>query len=140
MRKLFGVDRKTHRFLIEPLSESLHPKVMLLSRMVGFYKAQTKSPKFCLRFLIKLAEIDKRTVIGKTLDHIRTSCGLALNENPKLRPALVKKSLKYREIKEDEQWRIPVLKELIETRDGEQVIPGFTNNEINEMLDFLCID
>ena len=108
--------------------------------MVSFYKAQTKSPKFCVRFLIKLAEIDKRTVLGKTLDHIRTSCGLTLNENQKLTPSLVKKSLKYKEIKEDEQWRIPVLKELIETRDGEQVIPGFTNNEINEMLDFLCID
>ena len=38
---------------------------------------------------------------------------------------------------EDERWRMLVLKELIETRDGEQVIPGFSNNETDKMLRLL---
>ena len=111
VRKLFGVDRKTHRFLIEPLSESIHPKVILLSRMVGFYKAQIESPKFCVRFLVRLSEGDKRTVLGKTLDHLRTACGLAHDETMKLTPSLIKRSLKYMELPEDEKWRVPLLKE-----------------------------
>ena len=60
IRNIYGVDRTTHRYLIEPLSKSLHPKVMLLSRLVGFYKAQLKSPKMTVRFLIKIAENDTR--------------------------------------------------------------------------------
>ena len=141
VRKLFGVDRKTHRFLIEPLSESIHPKVILLSRMVGFYKAQIESPKFCVRFLVRLSEGDKRTVLGKTLDHLRTACGLAHDETMKLTPSLIKRSLKYMELPEDEKWRVPLLKELIESKDDRQMtIPGFTTSEVDEMLDYVCID
>ena len=33
-----NVDRRTHRYIIEELSESLHPKVMLCSRYMGFMK------------------------------------------------------------------------------------------------------
>ena len=71
IRNLLGVDRRTHRYMIEPLSQSLHPKVMLLSRLVGFYKAQSKSPKMSIRFLIGISENDQRTNLGKTLEYIR---------------------------------------------------------------------
>ena len=49
MRNVLNVDRTTHRYLIEPLSNTLHPKIMLISRMIGFYKSQLESPKFCIR-------------------------------------------------------------------------------------------
>ena len=58
MRNVLNLDRKTHRYMIEPLSDCIHPKIMLLSRMVAFYKMQLDSPKFCIRYLIKLAEKD----------------------------------------------------------------------------------
>ena len=67
MRNVLNVDRTTHRYLIEPLSNTLHPKIMLISRMIGFYKSQLESPKFCIRYLANIAADDLTTALGRTL-------------------------------------------------------------------------
>ena len=139
IRNIFSVDRKTHRFLIEPLSESLHPKVMLLSRMVGFYKAQLESPKMSIRFLIKLAESDQRTILGNTLEHIRSKCGLKQNELSRLTPSMVRKQFRYMPIPFSEQWRVPLMQELLQARNCMD-LPGFTSSEIDDMLTSVCCD
>ena len=51
----------------------------------------------------------------------------------------VKENFKYKPVPEDELWRIPLLKEIIEVRTGTYEIEGFTNEEIDEMLEFVCI-
>ena len=45
IRICYQVDRCTHRYLIEELSESLHPKVMLCSRYVSFQQALLRCDK-----------------------------------------------------------------------------------------------
>ena len=138
IRNIYGVDRTTHRYLIEPLSKSLHPKIMLLSRLVGFYKAQLKSPKMTIQFLIKIAEKDHRTILGRTLDFIRVKCGLKANEIDKLTPLMVKRKMSYMKIPEQEQWRVPMIDELLSLRDGSGIIPGFYLSEVEAMLFNLC--
>ena len=138
IRNIFGVDRTTHRYLIEPLSKSLHPKVMLLSRLDGFYKAQLKSPKMTVRFLIKIAENDKRTVLGRTLDFLCVKCGLKATEVDKLIPHMVKSKMDYMEIPKHEQWRIPMIEEVLRIREGSGYIPGFTSTEVDEILLNIC--
>ena len=46
IRIIFNLDRRTHRYLIEPLSNSLHPQVMLASRFVKFLRTLRTSDKF----------------------------------------------------------------------------------------------
>ena len=70
IRQVFDVDRCTHRYLIESISSSLHPKVMLASRYVTFYRSLISSSKLCVRVLARLFEKDQRTVLGKTLDQL----------------------------------------------------------------------
>ena len=138
IRNIFGVDRTTHRYLIEPLSKSIHPKVMLLSRLVGFYRAQLKSPKLTIQFLIRIAESDQRTILGRTLNFICVGCGLKPDEIHKLTPHMVKTRMSYMKIPENEKWRIPMIDEILNLRNESAVIPGFTLSELEAMLYNLC--
>ena len=90
IRKVLRVPNTTHRYLIEPLSGSMHPKVMLSSRLVMFRDTMNKSSKLVIKFLINLFKGDWRTVIGRNLGLIKRELGGDL-----LTPELVKKYLKY---------------------------------------------
>ena len=48
MRNIFNIERATHRYLIEPLSGCLHPKIMLACRFISFFKSLVNCPKFCV--------------------------------------------------------------------------------------------
>ena len=54
VRNVFNLDRCTHRYLVEHISGCLHPKVMLASRYVTFYKALVSSTKLGVRYLARL--------------------------------------------------------------------------------------
>ena len=79
VRNVLHLERTTHRYMIEPLSGCLHPKVMLASRYVGFYHGLVNSTKFSVRYLARLAERDMRTVKGKTLNYILEQCNMDRN-------------------------------------------------------------
>ena len=51
----------------------------------------------------------------------------------------VKENFKYKPVPDKELWRIPLLKEIIEVITGTYQIEGFTHEEIDEMLEFVCI-
>ena len=49
-------------------------------------------------------------------------------------------NLSYREIPQEESWRINVIKELIEIKtDPPNSLPDFPKEEIDEILSFLCV-
>ena len=50
----------------------------------------------------------------------------------------VKKSLIYFDTPEGEEWRAPLVRELISIRDGQLDLQGFTAEEIKTLLDNLC--
>ena len=102
---------------------------MLLSRLVGFYKAQLESPKISVRFLIRLAKCDQRTILGNTLEHIRAKCGVRQEELSKLTPKMGRKHIRYMSIPDIEKWRVPLMNnELLQAIDAGGVVgvPGFT--------------
>jgi hypothetical protein len=137
MRNIFNIERATHRYLIEPLSGCLHPKIMLASRFTSFYKSLVNCPKFCVRYLARLAETDMRTVMGRTLHHLMQQC--TVNQLENLNPGLVKKSMKYSAIPEAEDWRVPLALELKDIRDGKCTLSEFSNSEVEELLAYACI-
>ena len=137
MRNILNIDRRTHRYMLEPSSETLHMKAMLTSRFISFHHSLRSSSKFPVRFLAHLFEGDLRTVHGKNLSEISLLC-----EQPvqKLTPKLVKSKLRYFPVPEEEQWRIPLCKELLKLReDGDYFLPGFTFDEQSDLLRYVCI-
>ena len=77
VRQVFNLNRKTHRYLIEPLFQCLHAKTMIFSRFVTFQKSLLNSSKLNVRFLAKVNVNDQRTLLGRTLQKMSSlaECG-----------------------------------------------------------------
>ena len=138
IRNIMNLDRKMHRFLIEPLSGKLHLKTLLAARYVGFYKSVTECNKFPVRYLMRLAESDHRTVIGRTLHWLNDICGVS--ESSMLTPSLVKRKLRYKPVDQEEAWKVNVAIEIVEAIKDTEIIEDFSKDELRTMLDFVCID
>ena len=102
------------------ISESLHPRVMLASRYIGFVKSLCSSPKYCMR------------VFSSTINLISIEC---TSTKDSLTSAAVKKSMKYFNVPDTEQWRVGILSELLSDT---LEIPGFASQEIEEIKSFIC--
>ena len=89
-----------------------------------------------LDFLAHICGADQRTVLGRVLRTIADMCN---TDTDFLSPQLVKKKLSYRSACENEVWRIDAARELLSLRDQNLILPGFTSDEINQMLDYVCI-
>ena len=136
MRLAFNLHWGTHRYLIETLSETLHPKVLLSSRFVTFHKSLLSSTKLGVRLLARLSERDGRTVMGRTMDTLLRECNL--NDIMMLNSNTVKKKMKYHDIPDEEHWRVSSATELIKIRDKKLEVTGFTQEEVKDMLDYVC--
>ena len=134
IRNILNIDRTSHRYMIEPLSDKAHLKTLLASRYTTFYRSLVDSKKFPVRYLARISEDDNRTVIGKTLSFLKTTCNVS--DLSLLRPSLVKQYMVYKHVPDCDQWRVYLAKELLEARIGG--IPGFSNDEINDLLNFAC--
>ena len=135
IRKVLGVPNTTHRFLIEPLSGSMHPKVMLSSRLVMFRDTMMKNNKLVIKFLINLFKGDWRTVIGRNLGLIQRELG-----GDMITPELVKRHLKYFEVPAEEKWRVTTITELLEVKSGLRTVEGFTLTEVDHLIGLLCTE
>ena len=135
MRKVFTLDRCTHRGLIEPLSDTLHLKTVLLSRLKTFYATLVNSGKFELRFLDKINVQDNRTVMGMTLSNIAFECGVKLED---LTTHIMKFKMGYMTINLNEYWQENLAIDLMSCRTNHTFIDGFTKDVLEEILHYIC--
>ena len=139
VRSIFKIDRRTHRYLLEPLSGYVHLKTLVAARYCSFYRSLIESPKFPVRFLANLQADDMRTVLGRNIANLTTICDLPRSDRSLLSKALVKKKMVYRQVENGDMWKVTLAKELLEMCDGESPrVQGFSEAEIKEMLDYLC--
>ena len=135
IRNVLNIDRCTHRYMIEPLSECLHLKTMISSRYATFHRSLVTSKKLPVRFLARLVEKDNRTVLGRTLSRLMLYCGIIDDDLSRLSSTLIKKKMKYRDVPIGEEWRVNLSKELLKIQNGNAVeIPGFTSEECEELI------
>ena len=136
IRISYNVSRYTHKYLIESISNTLHPKVVLSSRYVGFFQTlKEKCTKPVVRIMSKMNAYDLRTTYGRNLNYIGRACNTEINE---LSPNIVKTKMKYREIDDENAWRPNVINDLMLAREGELTIPNFSTEEVQDMLNFVC--
>ena len=135
IRILFKIPRETHRYFIEPLSDSIHVKTMLCSRFVSFFDSLCNSSKFCIRFLANLAKDDQRSVLGQNLTNISADCNV---DKIALSSRLVKRNMYYSRMQDEDKWKVLILKELLECKYTSSFIPDFNVNDIDAMISFIC--
>ena len=138
IRKVLNVDNKTHRFLIEPLSNQSHLKTLLLSRYLKFHRSLRNSPKFTVRFLTRICERDQRTVLGQNLQYLSNQCNLIWSELLATSAVNIKSKLIFEPIPDESMWICDLAGELLDIRNGKIQLPGFSQDEIAALLCFAC--
>ena len=135
LRRVFQLDRCTHRYLLEGLTNTGHILPKLTAKTQAFYESLEDSPKPGIRFLYSLSQGDNRTTTGQNTDTIMKSCiGIPSKTN-------IKRSAKYALTPVEESWRVSISKELHVSRYdvGDLQIEGFSRQEIETMLKDICI-
>ena len=73
--------------------------------------------------------------MGRTLSKIRKECKVNMEYVENLNPNLIKSNMQYYPVPEEEEWRVGCLTELL---NDDLEVPGFTENEIKEFVNYTC--
>ena len=130
-----NIPRNSHRYLIEELIGFPHPKVMLCARFVNFHKSLTSSKKQSIRLLAKLCSMDEKSRHKKNLSQIGKECN---EEIKNLTPSIVKKNMNYYRVPSNEEWRIPLLQNLLMVRAEKWFVPNFEDQELADLIHYVC--
>ena len=135
VRQTFGLPRETHKSLIEPVSNSLHLKKLLMMRFISFLNQIESSKKQVPKELLKMIKYDTRSVTGKNVRRITLLAGRELFSEVR-KDDIIK--VPYFGIEEKEKWRIDIINEIIEIRNNDIEVPGFNTDELSEILNYAC--
>ena len=136
VRDCFNIPRMSHKYLIEEISQTVHPFVALSSRLVKFDNSLINTTKSFLRLLVNLKRTDYRTNHGKNLRKISSKCGLTNLEE--LNCQIVKSSLKYFQIPENETWRLGGINDMLDIYAENYFIDNFEHNDLDDILKIAC--
>ena len=112
VRYCFDIPRTSHRYLIEAISGTSHLKVKLIKRFNQFYKSLFTCDRPNLKYLANLQKSDCRSVFGR---NVRNICQYSQVEH--ISDVNIS-DVSYVSVPVEEEWRIPLVKELLEIRAG----------------------
>ena len=78
VRFIFDLSRKTHKYLIESISQTSHLKVKLTKRFLKFSNTLSNCDKPHLKYLQDLQYNDRRSVYGRNVQNICEEAGAEL--------------------------------------------------------------
>ena len=82
-----------------------------------------------------LCMIDNKTVFRRNLANIARECNTEIDN---LSASVVKNSMEYALVPDDETWRVELLHNLLALRNHEWTLENFENNEIDHMIWDIC--
>jgi hypothetical protein len=135
VRIMFDIPLSTHRYFIEPLSQTDHLKKVLLRRFLSFLNQIEKSTKQVPKHLLRFIKYDTKSTTGSNLRNLllltnkNTIDELGMDDIDKL---------KYCDIEEDKKWRVQMAKEIIDIKSSKLELDNFSTDELDEMLEHLC--
>jgi len=137
VRMIFKIPPQSHNYFIESLSNCLHVKVMLASRFMQFHKSLLENKKSCIRLLSNICVGDQRTIHGRNIFNLQRVLDCDMDD---LSSSFIKENLKFKPLPEQEQWRVPLLLNLLDIRNNSMVLDNFEKEEIEDMIKQICIN
>ena len=131
---MFDLPWATHRYLMEPLTGLSHVRKRLIQRYLSFIDKIQNSKKGALAALLNIVKTDTRTTTGSNLRWIM----LKASKNNIEELLKNKVAIDYHEMPQEESWRTDFVKEIIDIKNEELVVPGFDEAQIEEILEHLC--
>ena len=136
MRLMLDLPRETHRRLIEPVSGVRHVKFIMLKRFLSFIEQIRKSSKKATKSLLESILHDARSTTGSNLRNI-----LLMTDKSNVRDLAPNDvdNMEYHPLPEGEKWKLSIIKEIIENKNGNMNIDNLTEEELDNTLEYLCI-
>ena len=82
-----------------------------------------------------MCESDLRTRYGQNLRNISDRCQTSLAD---LTIPEVKSKVRYRELPEEEEFRIPILREMLDARNNNTTVDGLSRKDMNDIIRYVC--
>ena len=136
VKNMYDLPYATHRWLIEPISESLHLRRILIQRFLSFVRQVKKSEKVITNMLLNTIMSSTRSTTGYNLRRIMMEANLTDIEQL---DKLSINTIQYHPVKSEDEWKNPVIQECIDAKFGKKNIEGFSTEEIYEICGSLCI-
>ena len=110
----------------------------MIIRYVKFIQSLTKSPKLCVQFLLQKVLKNVETVTGKNVAYINRKTGYRF-DILSVTPNLLKRSLKFCEMKTEDKWRINMIKEVTDIKQNVLKLEGegFSSEELDELIEYI---
>ena len=127
---MWGLPPQAHRYLIEELGGQ-HAQTMLIIRFVRFLQFLKSSDKLCVQLLLQKVSRNVNTITGKNIEFILSETGR--NFDLFIQPNMLKKKLKFCEIKTEEKRRVGMIREIVNIRQNILTleVEGFSQEELN---------
>ena len=109
----------------------------LIGNFLNFIKQVRNSPKQVLRQLYSVTKNDVRSTTGSNLRNILLLTDLSNIDD--LQPSTVSK-IKYKDMLDRDKWRIPLIKEVMDMKYCNTFPEGWTQEEMDEILEIACTD
>ena len=135
VRAMYDIPRNTHRNIIVALTQRPHLKTVLAKRFLNFTIKLQQCPKFLVKEMFNLIKHDIRCTTGYNLRNIKDLC--QKDQISELSPNDAE-LIKYHSLPDEDLWKVQMIKEIIDTRFDILTIEGFSNSELDHMIDFLC--
>ena len=123
--------RNTHRYFLEPLSNTHHIVKSLQSRFLKFVNNIADGKKKALRRVLDSVKDDVRSVTGRNLRYLKMKTA---NFNEK---ELDVYNEPYKATPNNDHWRLSIAKEIVETRCGD-LVTNISKEEVDDIANFVC--
>ena len=132
LRSTYNLPYPTHRYVLSALHHGDHLKVKILRRFVNFYKnLVAKSDKPTVKTLMRTQRCDMRSTFGRNCQYIRDLCHVQNIKDAKV-------NMTFYPVPAGEEWRMPLIKELIGIREGGVGLPILDATEVAMLMDYVC--
>ena len=134
-RRMYDLPLQTHRNLVEPVSQQLHLKKLLIKQFLSFIQQIQKSDKILPKQLLNIIVNDTRSITGCNLRRI-----LLLVKRSKIEEITKEdvENIEYAKLEDDDCWRVNLIKEITNVKFGQVEVEGFSSDECEEILQFAC--
>ena len=129
-RLMLSLPLRTHRYLTEPLTGRPHIINSLWKRCLKFTNYISPSKEEVLRNMLNMAKQDCRSITGRNFRKIELMVNQDGNANPHLPP--------YCMIPDNENWRIALVREIMEVKSGILEVANLTTEELETINELAC--
>ena len=134
-RIMFDLPLSTHRYFIQPVSNKMHLKNILMKRFLSFLSQIKRSKKKVPSFLLNMIKYDVRSTTGYNLRNMM----LLFNKN-RIEDIEEKDVIEYiyAPVETNDAWKVQMVKELIDVKNDELLVDNLSKEEVEFMIESLC--